>query len=50
MIVGLIVLAGVLVGPAIRKYTPRAAMLGTLAGIAIAFIAMRPAYQMFDSA
>ncbi|WP_058910513.1 hypothetical protein [Entomohabitans teleogrylli] len=50
MIVGLIVLAGVIVGPAIRKYTPRAAMLGTLAGIAIAFIAMRPAYQMFDSA
>lgn len=50
MIVGLIVLAGVLVGPAIRKYTPRAAMLGTLAGIAIAFIAMRPAYQMFDTA
>jgi AGZA family xanthine/uracil permease-like MFS transporter len=50
MIVGVIVLAGVLVGPAIRKYTPRAAMLGTLAGIAIAFIAMRPAYQMFDGA
>jgi len=50
MIVGVIVLAGVIVGPAIRKYTPRAAMLGTLAGIAIAFIAMRPAYQMFDTA
>lgn len=50
MIVGVIVLAGVIVGPTIRKYTPRAAMLGTLAGIAIAFIAMRPAYQMFDTA
>jgi AGZA family xanthine/uracil permease-like MFS transporter len=50
MIVGVIVLAGVVVGPAIRKYTPRAAMLGTLAGIAIAFISMRPAYQMFDGA
>lgn len=50
MIVGIIVLAGVFVGPAIRKYTPRAAMLGTLAGIAIAFIAMRPAYQMFEGA
>ncbi len=33
MIVGVIVLAGVIVGPTIRKYTPRAAMLGTLAGI-----------------
>ena len=50
MIVGIIVLLGVAVGPAIRKYTPRAAMLGTLAGIAVAFIAMRPAYQMFDGA
>lgn len=50
MIVGVIVLLGVVVGPTIRKYTPRAAMLGTLAGIAIAFIAMRPAYQMFDTA
>jgi len=50
MFVGVIVLLGVVVGPTIRKYTPRAAMLGTLAGIAIAFIAMRPAYQMFDTA
>ncbi len=50
MIVGVIVLLGILVGPTIRKYTPRAAMLGTLAGIAIAFIAMRPAYQLFDTA
>lgn len=50
MIVGIIVLLGVLIGPAVRKYTPRAAMLGTLAGVAIAFIAMRPAYQMFEGA
>ena len=49
-IVGVIVLLGVFVGPAIRKYTPRAAMLGTLAGISIAFISMRPSYQMFDGA
>ena len=33
------VLIGAFVGPTIRKYTPRAAMLGTLAGISIAFIA-----------
>jgi AGZA family xanthine/uracil permease-like MFS transporter len=32
-IIGVIVLLGVFVGPTIRKYTPRAAMLGTLAGI-----------------
>ena len=50
LIVGLIVLAGAFFGPTIRKYTPRAALLGTLAGISIAFISMRPAYQMFDGA
>lgn len=50
LIVGIIVLLGAFVGPTIRKYTPRAAMLGTLAGISIAFISMRPAYQMFEGA
>lgn len=50
LIVGLIVLLGAFVGPTIRKYTPRAAMLGTLAGISIAFISMRPAYQMLEGA
>ena len=49
-IVGVIVLIGAFVGPTIRKYTPRAAMLGTLAGISIAFISMRPAFQMFEAA
>ncbi|MGH6924361.1 MAG: regulator [Propylenella sp.] len=47
-IIGVIVLIGVFVGPAIRKLTPRAAMLGTLAGISIAFISMRPAFQMWE--
>ena len=47
-IIGVIVLIGAFVGPTIRKFTPRAAMLGTLAGISIAFISMRPAFQMFD--
>ncbi|MBI4562819.1 MAG: regulator [Candidatus Rokubacteria bacterium] len=42
---GVIEALGGLVGPRIRKYTPRAAMLGTLAGISIAFISMRPAMQ-----
>jgi adenine/guanine/hypoxanthine permease len=47
-IIGVIVLLGAFVGPWIRKNTPRAAMLGTLAGISIAFISMRPAFQMWE--
>jgi AGZA family xanthine/uracil permease-like MFS transporter len=49
-IIGLIVLLGAFVGPYIRRYTPRAALLGTLAGISIAFISMRPAAQMWEAA
>src|SRR3984885_14290830 len=48
-ITGCIVLIGAFVGPYIRKYTPRAALLGTLAGISIAFISMRPAAQMWEA-
>jgi AGZA family xanthine/uracil permease-like MFS transporter len=48
-IIGCIVLAGAFIGPYIRKYTPRAALLGTLAGISIAFISMRPAAQMWEA-
>ena len=47
-IIGVIVLIGAFVGPTIRQFTPRAAMLGTLAGISITFISMRPAFQMWD--
>ena len=47
-IIGIIVLLGAFVGPTIRALTPRAAMLGTLAGISIAFISMRPAFQMWE--
>src|SRR5215468_7450478 len=47
-IIGVIVLLGAFVGPWIRSMTPRAAMLGTLAGISIAFISMRPAFQMWE--
>ena len=32
-LIGVIVVIGAFIGPTIRKYTPRAAMLGTLAGI-----------------
>ena len=49
-IIGIIILIGAFIGPTIRKYTPRAAMLGTLAGISIAFISMRPAFQIWEAA
>lgn len=48
-IIGVIVLLGAFVGPFIRALTPRAAMLGTLAGISVAFISMRPAFQMWET-
>ena len=48
--IGIIVIIGGFVGPYIRKLTPRAAMLGTLAGISITFISMRPAAQMWEAA
>ncbi|WP_103379721.1 permease family protein [Pseudonocardia dioxanivorans] len=48
-IIGVIVLLGAFVGPFIRRYTPQAAMLGTLAGVSIAFISMRPAAQMWEA-
>src|SRR6201992_1922105 len=48
-IIGCIVLVGAFVGPYIRRYTPRAALLGTLAGVSIAFISMRPAAQMWEA-
>ena len=47
-IIGIIILLGAFVGPTVRKYTPRAAMLGALAGISIAFISMRPAFQSWQ--
>jgi AGZA family xanthine/uracil permease-like MFS transporter len=49
-IIGVIVLIGAFVGPYIRKYAPRAALLGTLAGISITFISMLPAGRMWAMA
>jgi AGZA family xanthine/uracil permease-like MFS transporter len=46
-LIGIIVLIGAFIGPVIRKYTPRAAMLGTLAGISVAFISMNAAFEMW---
>src|SRR5450432_2390679 len=42
-----VLMAGGFVAPIIRKITPRAALLGALAGVSIAFISMRPALDMF---
>lgn len=44
---GLINISGAFVAPLLRRITPRAALLGTLAGVSIAFIALRPAQQIF---
>ncbi len=42
-----ILMAGGFIAPYIRKITPRAALLGTLAGVSVTFISMRPALEMF---
>jgi len=42
-----VLMIGGFIAPVIRKITPRAALLGTLAGVSITFISMRPALEMF---
>jgi AGZA family xanthine/uracil permease-like MFS transporter len=42
-----VLMIGGFVAPYIRKITPRAALLGTLAGVAVTFISMRPALEMY---
>ena len=42
-----VLMAGGFVAPWIRRITPRAALLGSLAGISITFISMRPAAEVF---
>ncbi|MDB6033623.1 MAG: conserved rane protein of unknown function [Verrucomicrobiales bacterium] len=42
-----VLMAGGFVAPLIRRITPRAALLGTLAGVSVTFISMRPALEMF---
>ncbi len=46
---GIIMATGAFVGIYIKKYIPRAAMLGALAGLAITYIAMNPAGQVFTT-
>src|SRR3954463_13731301 len=42
-----ILMIGGFVAPYIRKITPRAALLGTLAGVSVTFISMRPALEIY---
>src|SRR6185503_4252184 len=42
-----VLMIGGFIGPIIRKITPREALLGTLAGVSVTFISMKPALEMF---
>jgi AGZA family xanthine/uracil permease-like MFS transporter len=42
-----VLMAGGFLAPIIRKITPKAALLGALAGVSISFISMKPALEMF---
>ena len=42
-----VLMVGGFIAPVIRKITPRAALLGTLAGVSVTFISMKPALEMF---
>ena len=44
-----VLMAGGFFAPLVRRITPRAALLGSLAGISITFIALSPAMQMFQT-
>ncbi len=44
-----VLMAGGFVAPIIRRITPRAALLGALAGISITFISIRPAAEIFST-
>ncbi len=42
-----VLMAGGFLAPIVRKITPKAALLGALAGVSITFISMKPALEMF---
>jgi len=44
-----VLMAGGFIAPVIRRITPRAALLGSLAGISLTFISMSPAAQIFST-
>lgn len=47
LVQGLIMLLGAFIGPYLQKYIPRGALLGSLAGIALTWIAMTPMANVF---
>lgn len=46
---GIIEASGSVIGPFLKKFTPRAGMLGTLAGIALVWISSVPMAMLFES-
>ena len=46
---GIMLFVCAFIAPTIRRLTPRAALLGTLAGISITFISMRPAFEIAET-
>src|SRR5271163_4988376 len=44
-----VLMVGGFIAPVIRRITPRAALLGSLAGISITFISMRPGLMIFET-
>jgi adenine/guanine/hypoxanthine permease len=42
-----ILMIGGFIAPIVRRITPRAALLGTLAGVSVTFISMRPALEIY---
>ena len=46
---GIVAAMGAIVGPALKKVTPRAGMLGTLCGIALVFIGTVPLAEVFEN-
>jgi AGZA family xanthine/uracil permease-like MFS transporter len=44
-----VLMAGGFIAPIVRRITPRAALLGSLAGISITFISMRPGLLVFET-
>lgn len=48
LIEGLVLYAGALIAPYVSRALPRAAMLGTLAGVSVAFIMLQPFHRIFS--
>lgn len=46
---GIVAALGAIIGPFLKRVTPRAGMLGTLCGIALVFIGVVPMTQVFES-